>query len=167
MKNRLIRCTAVAALVMGAAISLTPAMARDQISIVGSSTVFPFSTTVADKFGKKTKFKTPKVISTGSGGGMKLFCKGNGIDTPDITNASRRMKKKEWQKCQANGVKKITEVVIGYDGIVLANAKAAPTHDAISIGVGVISCTGNTMTFLNTTTSENKRGQTKGVRALF
>ena len=104
----------------------TPSLARDQISIVGSSTVFPFSTTVADRFGKKTKFKTPKVISTGSGGGIKLFCKGSGIDTPDITNASRRMKRKEWEKCQANGVKNITEAVIGYDGIVLANAKAAP-----------------------------------------
>jgi len=119
-------CSATA-LTLGAALTATPALARDQISIVGSSTVFPFSTTVADKFGKKTKFKTPKVISTGSGGGMKLFCKGSGIDTPDITNASRRMKKKEWAKCQAAGVKNITEVVIGYDGIVLANAKAAPT----------------------------------------
>lgn len=118
-----------AALSLVAAMAATPVMARDQISIVGSSTVFPFSTTVADRFGKKTKFKTPKVISTGSGGGMKLFCKGSGIDTPDITNASRRMKAKEWAKCQANGVKKITEVVIGYDGIVLANAKAAPIFE--------------------------------------
>ena len=117
------------ALALGSALTATPALARDQISIVGSSTVFPFSTAVADKFGKKTKFKTPKVISTGSGGGMKLFCKGSGIDTPDITNASRRMKKKEWEKCQAAGVKNITEVVIGYDGIVLANAKAAPTFN--------------------------------------
>ena len=100
--------------------------AREQINIVGSSTVFPFSITVAGKFGKKTKFKTPKIISTGSGGGLKLFCKGSGLDTPDIINASRRMKKKEWQKCQANGVRKITEAVIGYDGIVLANARSAP-----------------------------------------
>ncbi len=114
------------ALMAGLVLASTPAWARDQISIVGSSTVFPFSTTVADKFGKKTRFKTPKVISTGSGGGMKLFCKGSGIDTPDIVNTSRRMKKREWLKCQANGVRNITEVVIGYDGIVLANAKAAP-----------------------------------------
>lgn len=121
-----------AALLLGATIlggAATTAAAREQINIVGSSTVFPFSTTVADKFGKKTKFKTPKVISTGSGGGMKLFCKGSGIDTPDITNASRRMKKKEWEKCQANGVKNITEVVIGFDGIVVANAKTAPTFN--------------------------------------
>jgi len=125
MKIKLLGGTA--ALVMIGAMTATPVLARDQISIVGSSTVFPFSTTVADKFGKKTKFKTPKVISTGSGGGMKLFCKGSGIDTPDITNASRRMKAKEWKKCQDAGVKNITEVVIGYDGIVLANAKTAPT----------------------------------------
>jgi phosphate transport system substrate-binding protein len=124
MKYVLLGGAAVAAVVT---MTSVPAFARDQISIVGSSTVFPFSTTVADKFGKKTKFKTPKVISTGSGGGMKLFCAGNGIDTPDITNASRRMKAGEWKKCQANGVKDITEVVIGYDGIVVANAKAAPT----------------------------------------
>jgi phosphate transport system substrate-binding protein len=116
-----------AALVLGAVLTVSPALAREQISIVGSSTVFPFSTTVADRFGKKNKFKTPKVISTGSGGGMKLFCKGSGIDTPDITNASRRMKAREWKKCQENGVKNITEVVIGFDGIVLANARAAPT----------------------------------------
>ncbi len=119
--------TSVAGLALLASTAITPVFARDQISIVGSSTVFPFSTTVADRFGKKTKFKTPKVISTGSGGGMKLFCKGNDIDTPDITNASRRMKAKEWQKCQAAGVTDITEVVVGFDGIVLANAKAAPT----------------------------------------
>lgn len=126
----MIKNTLLAGLLAGTALlaaSTNSAFARDQINIVGSSTVFPFSTTVADKFGKKTKFKTPKVISTGSGGGMKLFCKGSGIDTPDITNASRRMKAKEWKKCQANGVKKITEVVIGFDGIVLANAKNAPT----------------------------------------
>ena len=117
----------ITVLTLAGALNSTSALARDQISIVGSSTVFPFSTTVADTFGKKTKFKTPKVISTGSGGRIKLFCKGNGIDTPDITNASRRMKKKEWEKCNANGVKSITEALIGYDGIVLANAKTAPT----------------------------------------
>ena len=126
----MLKNTTLAALLLGATMlsaGSTAAIARDQINIVGSSTVFPFSTTVADKFGKKTKFKTPKVISTGSGGGMKLFCKGSGIDTPDIANASRRMKAKEWKKCQENGVKKITEVVIGFDGIVLANAKDAQT----------------------------------------
>ncbi len=124
MRHILLGCVATLSLV--AMMTATPGQAWDRISIVGSSTVFPFSITVADKFGKKTKFKTPKVISTGSGGGMKLFCNANGIDTPDITNASRRMKKNEWRKCQQNGVKKITEIILGFDGIVLANAKSAP-----------------------------------------
>ncbi|HHB75162.1 MAG TPA: PstS family phosphate ABC transporter substrate-binding protein [Desulfobulbus sp.] len=104
----------------------SPAVGRDYISIVGSSTVYPFATTVAEQFGKTTRFKTPKIESTGSGGGMKLFCAGNGIDTADITNASRRIKKSEYEKCRKNGVTGITEVKIGYDGIVLANVKSAP-----------------------------------------
>jgi phosphate transport system substrate-binding protein len=78
------------------------AEARDQIRIVGSSTVFPFSTTVAEQFGKTTKFKTPVVESTGSGGGMKLFCAGVGEEHPDVTNASRRIKKSEFDKCTAS-----------------------------------------------------------------
>ena len=94
---------------------------RDYISIVGSSTVYPFSTVVAERFGKSTDFKTPKIESTGTGGGMKLFCKGNGVDTADITNASRRMKSSEFKMCQDNGVTDIVEVLIGYDGIVVAN----------------------------------------------
>lgn len=96
---------------------------RDTINIVGSSTVYPFATVVAEKFGKKTAFKTPKIESTGSGGGMKLFCAGIGINTPDITNASRAIKKSEFEKCQKNGVTDITEVKIGYDGIAIANSK--------------------------------------------
>jgi len=104
----------------------TAASARDQIRIVGSSTVFPFSTSVAETFGKTTDFKTPVVESTGSGGGLKLFCAGVGLDTPDISNASRRMKRKEWNTCNANGVTAITEAVIGFDGIVVANAMAGP-----------------------------------------
>jgi len=101
------------------------ASARDQIRIVGSSTVFPFSTAVAEAFGRNTEFPTPVVESTGSGGGFKLFCAGVGVDHPDITNASRRMKKSEFETCQANGVTEITEVIIGFDGIVIANAKGA------------------------------------------
>ena len=101
------------------------AAGRDTISIVGSSTVYPFATVVAERFGKSTKFNTPKIEATGSGGGMKLFCSGTGIDSPDITNASRRIKKSEFETCQKNGVKDIVEVLIGYDGIVLANAKSA------------------------------------------
>jgi len=99
------------------------ASARDSISIVGSSTVYPFATVVAERFGKSTDFKAPKVESTGSGGGLKLFCKGVGVATADITNASRRIKSSEFEQCQKNGVTDIIEVLIGYDGIVLANAK--------------------------------------------
>ena len=102
------------------------AQARDQIRIVGSSTVFPFATKVAEQFGRTTKFKTPVVESTGSGGGLKLFCTGIGVGHPDIANASRRIKKSEVDRCAGNGVKDITEVKIGYDGIVIANADKGP-----------------------------------------
>ncbi len=107
------------------ALSLTAgtAVARDQIQIVGSSTVFPFATIVAERFGKNTDFKTPVVESTGSGGGLKLFCAGTGENTPDITNASRRIKSTEVELCAKNGVKEIVEVKIGYDGIVMANSR--------------------------------------------
>ena len=100
----------------------TTAEARDQIRIVGSSTVFPFATAVAEQFGKSSPFKTPVVESTGSGGGMKLFCAGIGLGHPDITNASRRIKNSEFKKCTAKGIR-ITEVKFGFDGIVLANSK--------------------------------------------
>jgi phosphate transport system substrate-binding protein len=102
------------------------ASARDYISIVGSSTVYPFSTVVAEQFGKTSGFKTPKIESTGTGGGFKLFCAGVGVEHPDISNASRAIKKSEYETCQSNGVKEIIEVKIGYDGIVIANAKTAP-----------------------------------------
>ena len=104
-------------------IGLPQAMARDYISIVGSSTVYPFATVVAEQFGKTTKFKTPKIESTGSGGGLKLFCSGVGVEYPDMTNSSRRIKKSEVELCSKNGVKNIVEIKIGYDGIVLANSK--------------------------------------------
>jgi phosphate transport system substrate-binding protein len=97
--------------------------ARDYISIVGSSTVYPFATVVAEQFGKTTSFKTPKIESTGSGGGLKLFCAGVGVQHPDITNSSRRIKASEVEQCASNGVNDIVEVKIGYDGIVLANSK--------------------------------------------
>ncbi len=97
--------------------------ARDYISIVGSSTVYPFATVVAEQFGKTTPFKTPKIESTGSGGGLKLFAAGVGVEHPDITNASRRIKKSELEKCLASGAKEVVEVKIGYDGIVMANSK--------------------------------------------
>ncbi len=93
---------------------------RDYLSIVGSSTVYPFSSVVAEQFGKAGKFKTPKVESTGTGGGFKLFCGGVGVAHPDISNASRAIKKSEFDACQKAGVKDIAEVKIGFDGIVLA-----------------------------------------------
>tara|TARA_R110000787_G_scaffold21174_4_gene62776 strand:- start:3934 stop:4968 length:1035 start_codon:yes stop_codon:yes gene_type:complete len=102
------------------------AQARDQIRIVGSSTVFPFATAVAEQFGKTTKFKTPVIESTGSGGGLKLFCSGVGVGHPDITNSSRRIKSSEVKLCAKNGVTNITEVKVGFDGIVIANSKQGP-----------------------------------------
>ena len=97
---------------------------RDQINVVGSSTVYPFSTVVAETFGNKTGIKVPKIESTGSGGGMKLFCKGLGTSHPDITNASRRIKKNEFNQCKENGID-VVEIKVGYDGIVIANSKKA------------------------------------------
>ena len=124
---------ATAALVLTASVALSNAAeARDQIRIVGSSTVFPFATAVAEEFGKTTDNKTPVVESTGSGGGLKLFCAGVGVDHPDVANASRRIKSSEVDRCAENGVTDITEVKIGYDGIVLANSKeAAPFSIAL------------------------------------
>lgn len=117
------------ALTAGLAVAFAGAAeARDQIQIVGSSTVFPFSTAVAEAFGQKTAFKTPVVESTGSGGGMKLFCAGVGTEHPDITNASRRIKSSEVELCAKNGIADITEVKVGYDGIVMANAKGATQY---------------------------------------
>ncbi len=112
---------AVAAL--ASVVAAGAAEARDQIRIVGSSTVYPFATSVAETFGKTTSFKTPVIESTGSGGGFKLFCAGVGEEHPDITNASRAVKKSEIERCAKNGVEKITEVKVGYDGIVMANSK--------------------------------------------
>ena len=107
----------------------TTSGARDYISIVGSSTVYPFATVVAEQFGKGTQFKAPKVESTGSGGGLKLFCEGVGVKHPDIANASRRIKPSEVEQCAKHGVKDIVEVKIGYDGIVFANSKKAESVD--------------------------------------
>ena len=103
--------------------------ARDQIKIVGSSTVYPFASSVAEELGATSKFPTPVVESTGSGGGMKLFCAGNEMNTPDITNASRRMKAKEFKMCEKNGVTDITESVIGYDGIAFAQSRSNADFD--------------------------------------
>lgn len=120
MKNYLIGFV-----LMTSAVHASTSAARDSVSVVGSSTVYPFATVVAERFGKASDFKAPKVESTGSGGGLKLFCKGVGVATPDVANSSRRIKSGEFEDCQKNGVKEIVEVLIGYDGIVLANAKGS------------------------------------------
>jgi phosphate transport system substrate-binding protein len=110
------------------AFSLPNADARDSIKIVGSSTVYPFATVVAEEFGRADNgFKAPIIESTGSGGGLKLFCAGKGPGTPDVTNASRRIKSKEVKLCAKNGITDITEMKIGFDGIVVANAKNGAT----------------------------------------
>ena len=99
--------------------------ARDQVKIVGSSTVYPFSSAVAETFGRNNPgFKTPVVESTGTGSGMKLFCAGVGAGHPDIENASRRMKKSEFDDCQKNGVKDIVEIQVGIDGLALIESNA-------------------------------------------
>jgi phosphate transport system substrate-binding protein len=116
------------AIALAASLGATAALAqsaRDYIAIVGSSTVYPFTTTVAEQFGKGGKFKTPKVESTGTGGGFKLFCSGVGVQYPDVSNASRAIKASEVDTCAKNGVKDVVEIKIGYDGIVLANSKKA------------------------------------------
>ena len=114
---------------IASALLATTLSARDQIKIVGSSTVYPFSSSVAEELGATTKFPTPVVESTGTGGGMKLFCAGNDLDTPDITNASRRMKDKEFTMCQENGVTDITEAIIGFDGIAVAQSASVKSFN--------------------------------------
>ncbi len=107
----------------------TVSLARDSIRIVGSSTVFPFSSAVAEAFGRRTDYRTPVVESTGTGGGLKLFCAGSGMQTPDIANASRRIKASEIRACTENGVGEIVEVKIGFDGIVIANTRKVNRYD--------------------------------------
>ncbi len=126
LKKTLQAFAAVILIWTGAAAPAMADAARDNLKIVGSSTVYPFATVVAEQFGKTSGFKTPVIESTGSGGGFKLFCAGVGVEHPDITNASRRIKPSEMDTCAANGVNEIVEVKIGYDGIVLANSRKAP-----------------------------------------
>jgi len=129
----------VAAAALAAVAMAGEAAARDHIKIVGSSTVFPFATAVAEQFGKSTEFPTPVVESTGSGGGLKLFCAGVGTEHPDITNASRRIKTSEFEMCQENGVTDIVESLAGYDGIVVANSVEGPdlslTREQLCMGL--------------------------------
>ncbi|WP_310384591.1 PstS family phosphate ABC transporter substrate-binding protein [Roseateles sp.] len=127
-KIRVAELAPLALLALGAAIGSGGVQAqtpRDYISIVGSSTVFPFSTVVAEQFSKAQRFKPAKLESTGSGGGIKLFCAGVGEQYPDIANSSRPMTKSEMEICAKNGVTEVAEIKIGYDGISVAHASSA------------------------------------------
>ena len=115
--------------VVAAAVMANPAAARDQIRVAGSSTVFPFTSAVAETFGRQGKFKTPVVESTGTGGGLRLFCNGVGVEHPDVANASRRITKSEYDTCAKNGVTNIIEVKIGFDGIVIADSLKSSSFD--------------------------------------
>lgn len=115
----------LSALIISNFTNTSSAEAREQLRIVGSSTVYPFVTVVAEEFGTKTDFRTPIVESTGTGGGFKLFCSGVGENTPELVNASRRIKKSEIKYCATNGIGEPLEIKIGYDGIVIANSKDA------------------------------------------
>ena len=126
MTRNILISSLAASIVCAMSTTVQAQSARDSITIVGSSTVYPFTTTVAEQFGRGGKFKTPKVESTGTGGGIKLFCNGVGPQFPDVANASRRMRPAELQTCQKNGVKDVVEIKVGYDGIVLAQARRAP-----------------------------------------
>ncbi|MGI9262526.1 MAG: substrate-binding domain-containing protein [Woeseiaceae bacterium] len=125
--SKAIAVTVVATIGLTLSTSAFAQAGRDYVYVVGSSTVYPFATVVAERFGRGSEFRTPKIESTGSGGGLKLFCDGVGVDYPDVTNSSRAIKQSEVDACAANGVTEIVEVRIGYDGIVVANAIGAET----------------------------------------
>ena len=127
IRFRLLATVAASAAVFAALAPVASAQsARDFINVVGSSTVYPFTTTVAEKFGRQGRFKTPKVESTGTGGGIKLFCNGVGPQHADVVNASRRMNASEFESCRKNGVRDILEVRVGYDGLTLSESKRGP-----------------------------------------
>lgn len=117
--------TLAAAGVLAGAGSVHAQSARAYINIVGSSTVYPFATVVAERLGRASGYATPKIESTGSGGGIKLFCAGVGVRHPDIVNASRPITASELESCARNGVTDVIEFKIGYDGIVLATSDRA------------------------------------------
>ena len=131
MNIRFIALSAAAAAVAGsvALAGVASAQSRDQIRVVGSSTVYPFTTAVAEQFGKSGAGKTPVVESTGTGGGFKIFCQGLGTDQADVTGASRAIKQSEMETCAKNGVNDITEALIGYDGLSIAIARGGADMD--------------------------------------
>lgn len=117
---------ALSALIIASATAAL-AQTRDQIRIVGSSTVFPYTQAVAEQFANATGAASPIVESTGTGGGMQIFCAGIGEQHPDLTGASRAMKASEYELCKSNGVDNVTEALIGYDGLSLAISRANET----------------------------------------
>ena len=127
----MIRKSVLSSMSVLAMFAIAPAVhaqaARDTISIVGSSTVYPFTTTVAEQLGRQGKFKTPKVESTGTGGGIKLFCNGVGVQHPDAVNASRRMNAAEYETCKKNGVTDVVEIKVGFDGLTISESKKGPS----------------------------------------
>lgn len=127
MNTKFVAFTAAAA--VAGAMAVQPAAARDQLQIVGSSTVYPYAQAVSEEFANETGNPAPVLESTGSGGGMEIFCQGVGADHPDITNASRAMKASEYDLCQENGVESITEVLIGFDGLSLAVSREGADLD--------------------------------------
>ncbi len=124
--KKLMGCAAAAAMILPASSAFA---ARDYVWAAGSSTVFPFATRVAENYAKKSGSKAPKVESLGTGGGIKLFCSGTGDAFPDIANASRPMKKTEFDACAAKGVKDIVQIKVGFDGIVIATDKDGPDYN--------------------------------------
>lgn len=131
--ERVVQNVAPALIAASLAATAASASARDRIHIVGSSTVFPYTNVVADNFAANSAFPRPDVISTGTGGGMELFCVGNGLDTPDISGASRKMKRSEFDLCRQNGVWPITEVPIGYDGLSIAISRFTTEDFALTL----------------------------------
>jgi phosphate transport system substrate-binding protein len=127
VSKRFLLSAAAAVALVATAVPAQAQAARDFINVVGSSTVYPFTTTVAEQFGRQGKFKTPKVESTGTGGGIKLFCNGVGVQHPDVANASRRMNAGEFDTCGKNGVKDIIEIKIGFDGLTISESKKGPS----------------------------------------
>jgi phosphate transport system substrate-binding protein len=126
--KKLLTATAIAATLIAGG-GTAQAQSRDYVWAAGSSTVFPFTTRVAENFARKSGQKAPKVESLGTGGGIKLFCSGAGPGFPDIANASRRMKKSEFDQCAARGVRDIIEIKIGFDGIVVATDKDGANYN--------------------------------------
>eukprot|EP00873_Tetraselmis_striata_P032446 jgi/Tetstr1/452710/TSEL_039746.t1 len=129
MKTALYASAAAVAVVAALGATGAQAQSRDQIRIVGSSTVFPYTQAVSEQFAAMTGGTAPVVESTGTGGGMQIFCGGVGVDHPDITGASRAMTESEYETCLENGVDSITEVLIGFDGLSVAHSQNGPDMD--------------------------------------